>query len=83
GAILLCVGESEKAVQILLHSRDIPVSSGKACTGSVVQKDYVANYLLGNVYLKQGEKKKAKQAFTLAIKCNETPEVSLKLRELQ
>ena len=83
GAILLSLGEADQSIQFFEQSRQAPLPEKNKGFVSMDQKEYVANYFLGNAYLQKGEKDKAKEAFLLAANRRSTAEVNEKLKELQ
>jgi len=61
GAVHIALGEHEKAVEILKDSAAAPLKPD-AVIVSLRQKEYLANYLLSQAYLKLGKKAEAYEA---------------------
>ena len=74
--VYLSIGNTEKAVQVLEHSRQLTPPQNYPMGIDLTQFGYFPNYLLGNASLLSGDKKKALEAFKSAYALN--PEAGLR-----
>ncbi len=78
GAILLNLSKTDNAIDAFEMARNVKLETKEFDYSR--QKDYTANLLLGDAYLKKEEKDKAKEAFERALACDPTDEVKEKLQ---
>lgn len=81
GSLLLSNNHLAEAIDVLKQSASVePPATDEWTFFSLQQRDYVANFLLGDAYLKKGEKQEAQKALQAARNYEATPEVMEKLK---